>query len=329
MTFWKITVFRPRLKMLNMDIFKLAKIELGRISLMTNSLVHCYNESMKSVEKKSSIKLLCCYGKSLEQGVFFGVDAAAWNSGDSQKMKGLVLKFRGDKIFVEKELPVVITDALQDRSGNTFLLTDKQQLLINSLDISKSEPIGLSEMELGPLALSGSLGKANFRIATCSAERLYLRTNEKWEEISIPEDVDGVNSTLILSPKKILLTAAEGFVQWNNSSFKAFYGVEDEILSLTVIDRAKLLAVGSEGLYIWSAAKKWKTLKSPCDNYCIGSARHDDSVLIPSRQGIVRFDMTAEKLKKISDYSCVQIVPLEEKKAVAFGRDSGYCLMKF
>lgn len=283
---------------------------------------------MKSFDTES-IKLLSGYGKSLEDAKFFGLDASAWTSGDTTNSKGYQLKFHDDELILEKEWPYVVNDCYLDSDGNTFFRTEQQNLIINGTGKSKTEIICPAETETGPLSFYGSLDDDDFCVVTASSEYLFCRKNGQWTKTPLPEEADGVNSSIVLSPKTTLLATAEGFIRWDGSSFKMFAGVEDEIYSLTLVSKGKLLAVGSEGVYTWTLKNSWKKLRGPFESYCIGNAKSKGSILIPSSEGVVKFDLSTEKLKKISDYSCVQVIAFAEHQAIALGSDSGYQLLKF
>lgn len=280
---------------------------------------------MKNVNAQKSIKFLTGYGKSLADASLFGVDASDWNGEDSSAIKGYHFKFSKNKIVLHEELSFVVSDSFQDATGNTFLQTLDRELRIKTPKKSTKEKIGPRDVELVPMSFFGSLDEDDFTIATAGEESLFVRQNEKWKKVPIPEKIDGVNGCLVVAPKKVLLATAEGFALWNGSSFKTYFGVEDEILSLVpASDDGGVLAIGDEGLYTWSPKSSWEKLKSPFESHCIGAVNAGRRAVIPSEEGVVQIDVATRRMKVIDDYPCVQIVALGTDQILALGMDAGF-----
>ena len=262
------------------------------------------------------------FGESVESAVILAVQPDEWEDSEEWSHRTFVLKLKENEGTLIEILPDPIDEVWRSDNGTAYCPTSHGQLMVNRNGIWSNEIICNRGVEFGPIfGFSGILDRDDI-LFTCDATNLFIRQKEAWKEVGFPDEVEEIYKFHGLSPTELYFCADAGLYEWNGKDFTSLEGPDDELLGVLVLSNTEMIAVG-DYIHHWSDDKGWQILESPVDNHAGGVVAWENSVLIPTLEGVLR--LHSNQLEFVSDFSTNGLVNVGNG-VIAFGADEGLSL---
>lgn len=122
----------------------------------------------------------------------------------------------------------------------------------------------------------------------------------------MPEQVHIAYSLHGLKADEVYICTDEDLLCWDGTELTEVEGPDAS--GVLVISDNEMIAVGSTGLYHWTANSDWKKVKIPTKSVAIGIVRWNNDVFIPTSEGVLC--LRDGVVNKVNNFRCNRIMDI-------------------